>query len=140
MAGADLAKCAFIVDPNVYKKSLQMAAIKTKDVWANATLENGVLTRIWGYPVFASWFMQYKSIIRKANSAGKVDQTTPANNTTGSILGVRWDQWKLAYKRRMTMEVTRIANADSWEIVALSRWGLAYRDVEASAISYNLTV
>jgi len=38
------------------------------------------------------------------------------------------------------MEVTRIANADSWEIVALSRWGLAYRDVEASAISYNLTV
>ena len=72
--------------------------------------------------------------------AGKVDQTTPANNTTGSILGVRWDQWKLAYKRRMTMEVTRIANADSWEIVALSRWGLAYRDVEASAISYNLTV
>ena len=140
MAGADLAKCAFIVDPNVYKKSLQMAAVKTKDVWANATLENGVLTRIWGYPVFASWFMQYKSTVRKANSAGKVDQTTPANNTTGSILGVRWDQWKLAYKRRMTMEVTRIANADSWEIVALSRWGLAYRDVEASAISYNLTV
>jgi len=140
MAGADLAKCGFIIDPNVYKKSLQMAAIKTKDVWANATLENGVLTRLWGYPIFASWFMHYKSTVRKANSAGKVDQTTVANNVYGAILGVRWDQWRLAYKRRMTMEVTRIANADAWEIVALARWGLAYRDTEASGISYNLTI
>lgn len=140
MAGADLAKCAFIVDPNVYKAALKMAAIKTQDVWANATLENGVLTRLWGYAVFASWFMHYKSTARKANSAGKVDQTTTANNTLGAILGVRWDQWKLAYKRRMTMEVTRIANADAWEIVALARWGLAYRDGEASAISYNITI
>ena len=30
--------------------------------------------------------------------------------------------------------------SDSWEIVALSRWGLGYRDAEASAITYGLTV
>ena len=35
---------------------------------------------------------------------------------------------------------TRIANADSWEIVALARLGLAYRDNEASAITYNVGV
>jgi hypothetical protein len=40
----------------------------------------------------------------------------------------------------MTMEVTRFANSDSWEIVALARFGIAYRDTEASAISYNITV
>jgi hypothetical protein len=38
------------------------------------------------------------------------------------------------------METTRIANADSWEIVALMRFGLAYRDSEASAILYNVGV
>ena len=40
----------------------------------------------------------------------------------------------------MTMEVTRIANADAWEIVALARLGLGYRDEEASAILYNIGI
>jgi hypothetical protein len=40
----------------------------------------------------------------------------------------------------MSMEVTRIANADSYEIVAIARLGLAYRDNEASAITYNVGV
>ena len=58
----------------------------------------------------------------------------------GSILAVRFDQWKQAFKRRMTLETTRIANADSWEIVALVRWGMTYRDTEAAAISYNVGI
>lgn len=140
LAGADLAKCGFIIDPNVYKKSLKLATLKTKDVWTQATMESGVLTKLWGYDIFASWFMHFKSTARKANSAGKVDQTVPANNAYGSILGVRWDQWRFAYKRQMTIETTRIANADSYEIVAWARVGLGYRDTEASAITYGLTV
>lgn len=140
LAGADMQKCGFIIDPNVYKQALKMAAVKTKDVWSNATLESGVLTRIWGYEVLPSWNMHRTSTTRKSNSAGKVDQTTPANNVYGSILAVRWDQWKLAYKRRMTIETTRFANSDTWEIVALSRWGLGYRDTEAAAITYGLAV
>lgn len=140
LGGADLQKCSFIVDPNVYKASLKMASLKTKDVWANATLESGVLTKIWGYDLMPSWFMHYKSAARKANSAGKVDQTTVANNLYGSILGVRWDQWKFAYKRQMTIETTRIANADAYEIVAWARVGLGYRDTEAAGISYGVTV
>jgi len=140
LAGADLSKCGFIIDPNIYKKSLKLATLKTKDVWTQATMESGVLTKLWGYDIFASWFMHYKSTVRKANSAGKVDQTTVANNTYGSILGVRWDQWRFAYKRQMTIETTRIANADSYEIVAWARVGLGYRDTEASAISYGITV
>lgn len=140
LGAADMQKCGFIVDPNVYKASLKFAALKTKDVWANATLESGVLTKLWGYELMPSWFMHYKSTTRKANTAGKVDQTTPANNTTGAILAVRWDQWRFAYKRQMTIETTRFANADAWEIVAWARLGLGYRDTDAAAISYGLQV
>ena len=99
-----------------------------------------MLQSLWGYPVFVSGQMHKMSSVRKANSAGKVDVDTTSNNLYGAIVAVRFDQWKQAYKRRMTMETTRIANADSWEIVALARWGLAYRDTEASAISYYVGV
>jgi hypothetical protein len=140
LAGADLAKCSFIVDPNVYKKALQMAVVKTKDVWNNATLESGVLTKLWGYDIMASWNMHKNSATRKCDSAGEIDIDTVANNAYGAILGVRWDQWKMGFKRRMTIETTRFANSDSWEIVALARVGLAYRDTDAAAITYGLTV
>jgi hypothetical protein len=142
MSVSDPTKCAFIIDPNVLKAASKLPEVLTKDVNGVATIENGWLTRIWNVEVLPSWFMHYKSTTnpRKANTAGKVDQTTQANNTTGAILGVRFDQWKLAYKRKMTMETTRIANADTWEITALMRLGMNYRDTEASAESYNVGV
>jgi hypothetical protein len=40
----------------------------------------------------------------------------------------------------MTIETTRIANADSTEIVAMLRCGLIQRDTEASAITYYVGV
>jgi hypothetical protein len=39
-----------------------------------------------------------------------------------------------------TIESTRQPSSDTTEIVALMRWGLGYRDTEAAAISYNLTM
>lgn len=141
LGGSDLKKSSFIVNPSVYKKSLMLASLKTKDVWANATLENGVLTGLWGYGLMPSWFMNYKSASRQSNSAGKVDQTTAANNAYGTILGVRWDQWKFAYKRAMTVETTRVANADAYEIVAWARVGMNSRDAtNAASATYNITV
>jgi len=134
----------FIVDMNTYWKSLQLAAVKTKDVWTRATLENGRLTGLWGYTLRPSAFMHWKATSagyeRKANTSGKVDQDTGSNNTTGSILAVRWDQWRMKWKRRMTIETDRYIEADTNQIVAMMRWGLAYRDTEASAISYNVTL
>ena len=76
----------------------------------------------------------------KANISGKVDLGTAANNTTGSILAVRWDQWRLGYKRQMTFEVQRDAISDSTDIVVMMRVGMVNRDNEASAISYNVGV
>ncbi|MCP4263656.1 MAG: hypothetical protein GY774_40035 [Planctomycetes bacterium] len=144
LAGADPTKLAFIQDFNTMWAAMEIPELKTKDVHSAATIENGFLKAVYRVPVIDSYHMHAPSVAssyeRKVNTAGKIDMDTDSNNSTGAILAVRFDQWKQAYKRRMTLETTRIANADSWEIVALLRWGMAYRDNEASAISYNVGV
>jgi len=140
IAGSDPTKCAFILDGNVYYAMAKLPEVKTRDVNSAATVENGFVNRVWNVPVIASWQMHKASAKLMANTSGKIDADTDSNNTTGSVVAVRWDQWKFVNKRRITMETTRIANADSWEIVALTRIGLGYRDNEASAILYNVGV
>jgi hypothetical protein len=137
-------KVAFVLDPNTWWAAMDLPEIKTRDVSSNATVEKGQLKDIYGYPVMVSPFMHWKATTagyeRKANSAGKVDQDTQTNNLYGSLLAVRWDQWRLGWKRRMTIEVERFAASDSWQIVAMARWGLGYRDTDASAITYYVGV
>jgi hypothetical protein len=144
LAGSSPNAVAFIVDPNVHYANMKLSEVKTRDVFSAATIESGFLKMAYNVRVIPSWQMHYTSAAsgyeRKANTAGKVDLDTSSNNTTGAILAVRFDQWKQAFKRRMTMETTRFAESDSWQIVALARWGLAYRDTEASAITYNVGV
>lgn len=140
IAGADPTKVAFLLDYNTMWAAMNLPELKTRDVFNLATIENGFLTRIYNTRVLYAFQMHRSAADRKANTAGKVDQDTASNNTTGAILAVRFDQWRQAFKRRMTLETTRIANADSWEVVALVRWGLAYRDNEASAITYNVGI
>lgn len=142
LIGSDPTKVDFIIDPNTHKKAVQLASVKTRDVFAAATLEGGRLAQIWNYPVNVSYFMHYLSTTnpRKANTAGKVDQDTQSNNTTGAILAVRWDQWLFGWKRRVTMETVRIPRADVTEITALMRFGLLQRDTEGAAITYNVGV
>lgn len=137
-------RVGFIMDLWTHWKALGLTEVQTRDVFAAPTLENGVLANIYGYNVYASANMhranQDATYGLKANSAGKLDLDTAANNTTGSLLAVRWDQWRLGFKRRITFEVERVPRADSFEITALMRFGLVNRDNEASAISYNLTL
>lgn len=140
IAAQDLSKLFFIVDPNVHFANMSLPEVKTRDVFSAATIENGFLTRAYGVSILPSWQFHKGATGLKANAAGKIDLDTQGNNTKGAILCVRPDQWKFAYKRRMTMELTRFANSDSYEIVALARFGLGYRDTEAAAISYNVGV
>lgn len=137
-------RVAYIVDMHTHWKSLELAELKTQDVYSMPTIEEGVLRRIYGYDVLVTNNMhranQDATYGLKANSAGKVDLDTASNNTTGSILAVRWDQWRLGYKRNWTFEVQRDAISDSTVIVGMMRVGLTYRDNEASAISYNVTL
>ena len=136
----DTSKVAIIPDPNVYYKLLTLAQLSTRDVFSNPTIEGGKLTSLYGYEMITSANQCRKSDNRLSNTAGKVDQTTPANNTKGTLTSVRFDQWLMGWKRRATMEITRFANADSNELVVIMRLGLIYRDTEASAVSYNITV
>ena len=140
--GGDPTKVDFIIDPNVSKKAAYLASVKTRDVFLNATLENGLLKGIWAYRVYTSWFMHWLSATNplKANTAGKVDLTTQANNTTGAILAVRWDQWLFGWKRRIKIETVRIPRSDITEITATMRFGLSQRDTEGSAVTYNVGV
>lgn len=137
---ADPRQVAFIADFNVRWAAMKLREALTRDVYSPATFENGFLSQAFGYQVLYAYQMHKYAADRKAQTDGKIDQDTTADNTTGSILAVRFDQWKQAFKRRMTMEVTRRPESDSWEIVALCRLGLAYRDTEASAISYNVGI
>ncbi len=139
---ADPTRTSFIIDPNVNWKIFNLTSVKTRDVFSNPTLENGMLKSIWGYGVHVSYFMHSTSTTNpyKANTSGKVDTTTQSNNTTGSILAVRWDQWLLGYKRRMTIKIQELIDSDSTQIVAIARVGLAQRDTEATAITYNVGV
>ena len=148
---AQLDAVDFIVDPWVHYKALELAKVQTRDVFGQPTIENGMLTSIWGHKIHVSHFMCYAGVVlgtvttdayklKSQTADGKVDQDTEADNVAGTILAVRWDQWLMGWKRRMTIETTRIARADTTEIVALMRWGLVYRDTEASAASYGVSV
>ena len=139
MAGADNTKVSFIVDANTHWANMKLPEVLTKDVYSSATLENGFLTRVFGVEILPSWQMHKSSAKRMTLSTGFVSDTDNSN-LYGAILAVRWDQWKFVFKRRMRMEVTRFANSDSWEIVSMARFGMGYRDTEAAAISYGLSV
>ncbi len=140
----DQSQVVFIQDQPTSWVTRRLTDVKTRDVNTQATIENGRLTNIWGYDVVTSANMHRANTDStyglKANSAGKVDLDTAANNTTGAILAVRLDQWRIGYKRRPTFEVQRKPRSDTWEITVLFRIGMNYRDTEASAIGYNLTL
>jgi hypothetical protein len=129
----DLDRVMFVVDNSTYFASLRIAALKTHDVFTNATIENGVLTRIWGIEVLRS------AQLGKANTNGMISGTG-SNNTKGRILLVRPDQWVSRWKRRLQTDVTYFAYQDVTQVVAHMRWGIAYRDNEAAALSYNVAV
>ncbi len=136
---------SFIIDnPTMWATSV-LTEVKNQDYTRAAlTLDGGRVSRLWGYEVINSPYMhrvnQDATYGLKVNDAGKVDQDTAANNTKGAILAVRWDQWRLGYKRQITFEIERFPRADATSVVAMMRVGMVYRDTDASAISFNVTV
>jgi len=138
--GYDQSKVRYIVDLNTYYKTLGLPEVLTRDVFSSPTIEGGRLTGLWGYPLNVSGSMHFMSSNRKVDANGKVNTTDTTQNLYGAILAVRPDQWKLGWKRRITMETTRFANSDSNEIVAMLRVGLKQRDTEASAMTVGLSV
>jgi len=140
----DQSQTIFIQDIWTGWKAMDMAVVKTRDVFSAATVERGMLSGIWGYEVINSPYMHRANTNTtyglKAQVDGKVDLDTAGDNTFGAILGVNLSQWRLGIKRRMTIETTRYANSDANEIVALMRVGLNYRDTDAAAIAAGVII
>jgi hypothetical protein len=135
----------FVIDLPTYWKAINLPEVKTRDVSTNATVESGILTRMFGVPVYPEAGMHFASSSttnnRKANTAGKIDQGTASNNTTGSIVAVSGTQWRLGIRQALGFELQRWAGADTWELVTRVRAAFAYgQSTEASAITYNLSV
>ena len=129
----------FIIDAVTHWLALPLASVKTRDVNSNPTIEDGRLVRIYGRNVRTSAHMNRQSTNRATTATGKIDGVTPANNTKGTLMAVRYDQWLVGWKRRMKLETTRVPSADSTEIVATMRIDLQPRDNEAAALTYNLS-
>lgn len=123
----------FLLDNATHDAAIGIPAFKTQDVFSNATIENGVLENVFGVDVLISGQMT------RANSAGKIS-ATPANNIKGRVLLVRPDQWRVGWKRHVTTEIQRWSYADVTQIVTHFRFGIAYQNAEAAAVSYNLTI
>jgi len=125
-------KVLYIIDNSTYFAALNLAILKTQDVFPTATIVEGVLRRIYGIEIVRSGFFG------KGNATGKVS-ATGGNNTKGRILLVRPDQWASRWKRRMQVFTTYYPASDTTQVVAHMRWGLAFRDNEAAAIAYNVS-
>ena len=138
----DRSKVEFYVTTGVHYKTLELTDVKSRDVFSGATIESGQLTGIYGYKINTTTNLCAPDPNGEglSNTDGKIDQDTAANNTKGTILAVRPDQWRIGYRKDITLETTRIARADAYELVGLMRAGLIQRDTEACAVSYNLTV
>jgi hypothetical protein len=140
----DRSKVSFIMDVHSHWTAMQLPEVLTRDVFSAPTIEGGTLTSMWGYQTLVSAYMhranQDATYGLKAQTDGKIDLDTAADNTTGAILAVRWDQWRLGYKRQITFEIERFPRADATSVVAMMRVGMVYRDTDASAIGYNVTL
>lgn len=136
----DINKTAFVIGPQEYWSLMKEEDVKTQDVFSKATLEKGNIVALWGRELVVSGQMCAASSDRLSNTSGLIDVDTTTNNTKGTILAVRWDQWKFAWKRRMTLETDRWPESDTNMMVAMFRCGLAPRSNDACAIAYNVTV
>ena len=129
---------AYIMDVNTYIKSLAVASFRTLDKFGpQATVLTGQLGAVEGIPVIVSEQM------RLADADGKV--TSGANtNTKGRLLIVNRSQWRVGFKRELTIETVRDAQKRQNIMVVSFRIALQERSGSRStathtALQYNIT-
>lgn len=95
--------CAFITDINTFIRTMSVANVRTLDKYGpSATILSGELANVEGVPLIVSEQM------RLADADGKV---TDAGNVvnTGRVLIVNRSQWRVGFRREMTIETVRDA-------------------------------
>jgi hypothetical protein len=122
-------------DPYTYGKVLNIDEL---NVWMNngrnATVNTGQVPLIDGVELYPS------SELLLANTAGKVDQDTAANNTTGTIIIAARLGWTLGYRRQINTSVDFLPYYDSYQFTATVRLALINQDTVSASVIYNIGV
>jgi HK97 family phage major capsid protein len=127
---------AWLVDGGTYAKLLGLTEFLTMEkAGALATAQTGQIGFMDGAPVFVSAEMALSD-----GANGKVNSTTPANNTKGTALCVYRPGWMVGYRRRIAVSVDYLPYYDSYQLTATVRLALANFDTDVAAALYNVSV
>ncbi len=125
---------AWILDSTAYAKLLSLTEFLTMEkAGALATAQTGQIGFADGSPVFVSAEMPLSDA---AN--GKVNSTTPANNTKGTALCVYRPGWFVGYRRRIAVGVEYLPYYDSYQLTATVRLAFINFDTDVVAALYDI--
>ncbi len=130
-------EAVFITDVNTYLASLALDEVETVDrLGPAATILTGQLGVVYGHPLIVSEQM------RLADSDGKV--TDGAAGTTGRILATNRSQWRIGFRRELSIETERDIQKRQNVMVVSMRLALSERTGDRStathtALQYNVT-
>ena len=129
---------AYIMDVDTYIRCLGITNFRTLDkLGPNATLLQGQLAAVEGIPVLVSEQMQAADADGKVTSGGNT-------NTTGRLLIVNRTQWRVGFRRELTIETERDIQKRQNVMVVSMRIAFAERTGTRStathtALQYNIT-
>jgi len=136
--GVRPSETVYVTDVNTFIRSLSIANFRTLDKFGpQATILTGQLGEVEGIPVIVSEQMAL------ADTDGKVTDAGNGTNT-GRLLIVNRSQWRIGYKRELTIETVRDAQKRQNIMVVSFRIGLQERTGSRStathiALHYNIT-
>ena len=128
----------FIVDVNTYLASLAIDEVETVDkLGPRASLLTGQLGVLYGHPVIVSEQMRLADTDGKVTDAGNVTDT-------GRILVVNRGQWRIGFRRELSIETERDIQKRQNVMVVSMRIALSERSGSRSsathtALQYNVT-
>lgn len=130
----DVNNVVFIIGVREHFAALNIPAFKTKDVNSQATVENGVLTRVFGRKLLMS------GQIALANTAGKIS-ATGGNNLYGRIIAAVPRYWAVVNKRDVRFKLSEDPYNDAQLLRVSFRMGATYRSTtSAAAAAYEVAV
>ncbi len=125
---------AWIVDGGTYAKMLGLSEFLTMEkAGALATAQTGQIGFADGAPVIVSSEMALSD-----GANGKVNFTTPANNTKGTALCVYRPGWFVGYRRKISVSVDYLPYYDSYQLTATVRLALVNFDTDVTAALHNI--
>lgn len=130
----DVNNVVFIIGVQEHFAAINIPAFKTRDVNSQATVENGVLTRVYGRKVLMSGQMGL------AYSTGKISATA-GNNTYGRIIAAVPRYWAVVNKRDVRFKLSEDPYNDAQLLRVSFRMGATYRSAtSAAAAAFEVAV